>query len=112
MKKSTIYHNPKCSKSRQTLALLQSKGVDLEVIEYLKTSLNLEQLKTLRAHFSLKDFVRIDEAVFKTLGLSLDNEEQIMQAMVQEPILMQRPIVTCKGKAVIARPPEKVLGLL
>lgn len=112
MKKSTIYHNPRCSKSRQALELLQSKGVDLEVIEYLKIPLNLEQLKTLRAHFSLKDFVRTDEAVFKTLGLSLDNEEQIMQAMVQEPILMQRPIVTCEGKSVIGRPPEKVLGLL
>ena len=86
--------------------------MDLEVIEYLKTPLSLVQLKALRAYFSLKDFVRTDEAIFKTLGLSLDNEEQIMQAMVQEPILMQRPIVTCDGKAVIGRPPEKVLELL
>ncbi|WP_131779161.1 arsenate reductase (glutaredoxin) [Legionella bozemanae] len=112
MKEIIIYHNPRCSKSRKTLELLQSKGVAPVIVEYLKTPLNLEQLKSLRAHFALKDFVRTDEPVFKELGLSLDNENQVLQAMVKEPILMQRPVVTSKEKAIIGRPPENVLKLL
>ncbi|HHF7366845.1 TPA: arsenate reductase (glutaredoxin) [Legionella bozemanae] len=111
MKEIIIYHNPRCSKSRKTLELLQSQGVAPVIVEYLKTPLNLEQLKSLRAHFALKDFVRTDEPVFKELGLSLDNENQMLQAMVKEPILMQRPIVTYKEKAIIGRPPENVLKL-
>ena len=111
MQQITIYHNPRCSKSRKTLELLQNKGFQPVIIEYLKTPLNQEQLNSLRAHFTLKEFVRTDESVFKTMGLSLDNEAQILQAMLKEPILMQRPIVTYKDKAVIGRPPEKVLDL-
>ncbi|MDR3502138.1 MAG: arsenate reductase (glutaredoxin) [Legionella sp.] len=107
----TIYHNPRCSKSRETLALLQEKGLDLTIIEYLKTPLNREQLDELGAHFALKDFVRTNEPIFKELGLSLENEEQVLEAMVKEPVLMQRPIVTYKGKAIIGRPPENVLEL-
>lgn len=111
MQKITIYHNPRCSKSRQTLEILQNKDFELVIIEYLKTPLDMEQLKTLRSHFDLKDFVRTNENVFKEMGLSLDNEAQVLQAMLKEPILMQRPIVTFKGRAVIGRPPEKVLEL-
>lgn len=111
MQEITLYHNPRCSKSRKTLELLQSKGFEPTIIEYLKNPLNLEQLKTLRAHFALKDFVRTDEPVFKEKGLSLDNEAEVLQTMVQEPILLQRPIVTFKGKAAIGRPPENVLEL-
>jgi arsenate reductase len=111
MQKITLYHNPRCSKSRKALEILQNKGFEPIIIEYLKTPLDIEQLSTLRAHFTLKDFVRTDEPVFKALGLSLDNEALILQAMVKDPILMQRPIVTFQDKAVIGRPPEKVLGL-
>ncbi|WP_454781848.1 arsenate reductase (glutaredoxin) [Legionella sp. WA2022007384] len=111
MQNITIYHNPRCSKSRKTLELLQSKGYEPVVIEYLKTPLNLEQLNSLRAHFTLKDFVRTEEPVFKEHGLSLENEAQVLQAMLKDPILMQRPIVTYKDKAVIGRPPENVLAL-
>jgi arsenate reductase len=111
MQKITIYHNPQCSKSRKTLEILQSKGIAPVIIEYLKTPLNLEQLNALRSHFALKDFVRTDEPVFKELRLSLDNETQVLQAILKEPRLMQRPIVTFKEKAVIGRPPEKVLEL-
>jgi arsenate reductase len=107
----SIYHNPQCSKSRKTLEILQSKGIAPVIIEYLKTPLNLEQLNALRSHFALKDFVRTDEPVFKELRLSLDNETQVLQAILKEPRLMQRPIVTFKEKAVIGRPPEKVLEL-
>ncbi|WP_058535169.1 arsenate reductase (glutaredoxin) [Legionella saoudiensis] len=106
-----IYHNSRCSKSRETLALLQEKGYEFTIIEYLKTPLTKEQLNDLKAHFTLQEFVRTNEPVFKNLGLSLENEEQLMQAMVTEPVLMQRPIVTYKGKAIIGRPPEKVLQL-
>ncbi|QDP73427.1 arsenate reductase (glutaredoxin) [Legionella israelensis] len=112
MQKITIYHNPRCSKSRKALEILQNKGLELEIVEYLKTPLSLKQLKNLRAQFDLKDFVRTNENRFKELGLSLDNEMQVLQAMVKEPILMQRPIITYEGKAVIGRPPEKVLQLL
>lgn len=111
MQNIIIYHNPRCSKSRQTLELLQNKGVNPIIIEYLKTPLDMEQLKALRAHFSLKDFVRTNEPSFKELGLSLENEVEVLQAMLKEPILMQRPIITFKDKAIIGRPPEKVLEL-
>lgn len=112
MQEITIYHNPRCSKSRKALEILQNKGLELEIVEYLKTPLSLKQLKNLRAQFDLKDVVRTNENRFKELGLSLDNEMQVLQAMVKEPILMQRPIITYEGKAVIGRPPEKVLQLL
>lgn len=112
MQAITIYHNPRCSKSRRTLEILQDKGLQPLIIEYLKTPLNLAQLHTLRAHFTMSEFVRIEEPAFKAHGLSLDNEELIVQTMLIEPILMQRPIVTYKDKAVIGRPPEKVLQLL
>lgn len=112
MEQITIYHNARCSKSRQALEILHSKGIAPTVVEYLKTPLNMEQLQQLRAHFALQDFVRSSEPIFKELGLSLDNEEQLLQAMVKEPILMQRPIVTGNNKAVIGRPPENVLTVL
>lgn len=111
MEQATIYHNPRCSKSRQTLELLQSKGFQPLIVEYLKTPLTLEQLKNLSVYFALKDFVRSDESVFKELKLSFDREEELLDAMVKEPILMQRPIVTYKGQARIGRPPECVLEL-
>ncbi len=112
MEKLTIYHNPRCSKSRQTLKLLQIRGIDPIIIEYLKTPLNLEQLNKLRQHFTLKDFVRINEPLFKKLNLTLEDEAKVLEAILEHPILMQRPIVVSNGKAIIARPPETVLALL
>lgn len=112
MNQITIYHNPRCSKSRQALEILQSHGVTPIIIEYLKAPLNLEQITKLRSHFNLKDFVRSNEPVFKERNLTLADEKEVLQAMVEEPILIQRPIVVCGNKAMIARPPEKVLALL
>lgn len=112
MQKITIYHNPRCSKSRQALEILQNKGIHPEIIDYMKTPIDADQLSQLRSFFALEDFVRSNEPVFKTLVLSLDNEEQVLQAMLKNPILMQRPIIICNDKAVIGRPPEKVLELL
>jgi len=108
----TIYHNPRCSKSRQTLEILKNHGFEPRIVEYIKNPLDYNQLLALRMHFSLQDFVRIHDARFKELGLSLDDEENLLKTMSKEPKLMQRPIITYKGKAVIGRPPEKVLTLL
>ena len=112
MNQVTVYHNPRCSKSRQALEILQSHGVTPIIIEYLKVPLSLEQITKLRSHFDLKDFVRSSEPVFKELNLTLADENKVLQAMVEEPILMQRPIVVCGNNAIIARPPEKVLEFM
>lgn len=108
----TIYHNPSCSKSRTTLELIRSRGHEPIIVYYLKNPLNSEQLRILRAHFTLKDFVRIQEPIFKELNLSLEREEELLQAMSTAPILLQRPIVTYNNKAIIGRPPKRVLDLL
>lgn len=108
----TIYHNPRCSKSRQALELLKTHDIQPVVVEYLKKPLSLSEIKKLSSHFSLQDFVRSNEKVFKELNLSLDNEDAILQAMVDAPILMQRPIVTYAEQAVIGRPVENILALI
>ena len=108
----TIYHNPRCSKSRKALEILQSHHLNPVIIEYLKTPLNLEQLIKLRSYFDLCDFVRTTEPAFKELKLTLNDEEKVLEAMLKEPILMQRPIITFNENAVIARPPEKILALI
>ena len=112
MREFTIYHNPKCSKSREALTILQNHNIQPLIIEYLKNPLNLEQIKDLCSHFDFKDFVRCNEQIFKDLKLSLDNENLVLEAMVKYPILMQRPIVTCCENAVIGRPVENVVNLI
>lgn len=108
----TIYHNPRCSKSREALALLQQHQIQPIIIEYLKHPLSLDEIIKLKSHFNLKDFVRYNEPIFKTLSLDLENEEQVLNAVSQEPVLMQRPIITYAEKAVIARPIERLLALI
>ncbi|MDF1756885.1 MAG: arsenate reductase (glutaredoxin) [Legionellaceae bacterium] len=108
----TIYHNPRCSKSREALEILRQQHIEPIIIEYLKTPLSMQLLKELLVQFSIKDFVRYKDQTFKDLNLSLDDEDAVLSAMVEEPILMQRPIVACGTKAIIARPPEKVLELI
>lgn len=107
----TLYHNPRCSKSREALAILQTIPCELTVIDYLKTPLTLEQLKKLRAHFLLADFVRSNEPIFKERNLSLEDEEQLLKTMVNESSLMQRPIVIVDNQAIIARPATKIAVL-
>jgi arsenate reductase (glutaredoxin) len=87
------------------------QGFNPQVVEYLKNPLSVEQLTELSSHFPLEEFVRCEEARFKELGLSLNDKSRVLQAIHQEPILMQRPIVTFKNKAIIGRPPEKVMQL-
>lgn len=112
----TIYHNPKCSKSRQTLALIESNGVKPKIIEYLKTPPNKTELKTLLSLLQLapRDLLRTKEAEYTELGLANPSlsTAQVIELMVAHPKLIERPIVTNGKKAIIGRPPENVLELL
>ncbi len=110
-----LYHNPRCRKSREALELLQSRNVPLQVVEYLKQPLTLEELRNLRKKLGLPPsaWVRKGEKEYKAAGLSGDSsEEEILRAMAQFPILMERPIVVRGNKAVVGRPPERVLELV
>ena len=111
-----IYHNPRCSKSRATLKLLQERGIEPQIIEYLKTPPSASRLKELLAMLDMspRDLMRKKEQPYKELGLaneSLD-DDALVSAMVDNPILIERPIVVTDGKARLGRPPEQVLELL
>lgn len=111
----TVYHNSRCSKSRCALEFLQEKNLDFEVIEYLKDVPTKTQLKTLIAQLGIKpqELIRTSEEEFKThfKGKNLSDDEWI-DAMVKFPKLIERPIVVKNGKAVIARPTERINELL
>ena len=112
----TIYHNPRCSKSRTTLALLQDKGVETEVVEYLKTPPDAATLESLLGKLGLtaRDVMRKGEDVYKQLNLADTSltEADLIKAMAENPILIERPIVVKGEKAVLGRPPENVLKLI
>jgi arsenate reductase len=110
----TIYHNPRCNTSRKTLALLQEKGVEPKIVEYLKTPYTAVQLKTLlkQMNISAKALVRKKEAAAAGIDLATISEEALIAKMVAEPILVERPIVTSGNKAALGRPPENVLQVL
>lgn len=112
----TIYHNPRCSKSRQALALLEERGIEPEVIQYLKTPPTQTQLRNLvkALKFTPRTLLRNKEAEYKELGLDNPNvtDKQILAAIVQHPKLLERPIAICGERAVIGRPPENVLTLI
>lgn len=111
----TIFHNPKCSKSRETLALLRARGVEPRVIEYLKAPPTAAELRAIVRELGIKaeQLVRKGEDIYKAnyAGKTLAEAEWI-DAMVKYPILIERPIVVRGAKAAIGRPPEKVLALL
>ena len=111
-----IYHNPRCGKSRQTLQLLQEQGIEPEIIEYLKTPPCAEELNDLLQKLGMepRDLMRKKEAEYKASGLddqSLDRQA-LINGMVNNPILIERPIVIANNKAAIGRPPEAVLAIL
>ncbi|MEN7550817.1 arsenate reductase (glutaredoxin) [Rapidithrix thailandica] len=110
-----IYHNPRCSKSRQALNILQEKGIELEVVEYLKTPPTKEELTQVlkKLNLSPQEIIRKGEAEFKEhyKGKEFTDEEWI-EILVNTPRLIERPIVITEQKAVVARPPEKVSELL
>lgn len=112
----TIYHNPRCSKSRQALQLLQEHGHVPQVVEYLKTPPDKEQLKKILDLLNVepRQLMRTGEKGYKELGLDRPDlsRDELIEAMVRHPILIERPIVLTQGKAAIGRPPEKVLEIL
>ncbi|MCB1704651.1 MAG: arsenate reductase (glutaredoxin) [Halioglobus sp.] len=111
----TIYHNPRCSKSRNTLALLQENGVEPEIVLYLETPPDSTLIKALlkKLGISAAELVRRGEADYKASGLDKDSSEaDIIAAMARHPKLIERPIVVRGGKAVLGRPPENALALL
>lgn len=114
--KATIYHNPRCSKSRQTLAILEEQDVDIEIIEYLKDSPDKKTLSGVLKKLGIAPsaLLRKGESVFKEFNLKgkLDDDDAILDAMVDNPILIERPIVLANNKACIGRPPESVLDIL
>lgn len=111
-----IYHNPRCSKSRQTLKLLEEQGVQTEVTEYLKTPPDEAELTRLLALLGMepRELMRKKEPEYKAAGLddSSLSRAALIRAMVEHPKLIERPIVVSNGKAAIGRPPEKVLEIL
>lgn len=111
----TIYHNSRCSKSRQTLALLEEHGITPDVVAYLDTPPSAETIKTLQAQLgfdSPRQMMRTKEDLYKELQLADASDEQLILAMVKNPKLIERPIVVANGKAAMGRPPENVLTIL
>lgn len=112
----TIYHNPRCSKSRETLKLLQDKGVEPRIVEYLKTPPSKTKLKQILKLLGLKprELMRRKEAEYKARGLDDDSLkiDELIAAMIETPKLIERPIVLANGKAALGRPPESVLDIL
>jgi len=111
-----IYHNPRCSKSRQTLQLLEERNLEPEVVEYLKTPPSREELEQILGMLGLepRQLMRTKEAEYTDLGLDDPSlsRDQLLEAMVSNPKLIERPIVINNGKAAIGRPPETVLDIL
>ena len=112
----TIYHNPRCSKSRQTLQILDEKGIEAQVIEYLNTPPSSGELSNILNLLGIRprDLMRKNEAIYKELGLGDENmsDDDLIAAMLANPILIERPIVVANGKARIGRPPESVLEII
>ncbi len=110
-----ILHNPRCSKSRQGLELLEQSGVDFEVVKYLETIPSKEELKSIISKLGIEPvaLVRVNEAIWKSeyKGKTL-SEEAIIEAMVKHPKLIERPIVINGDKAVIGRPPQNILDII
>ena len=112
----TIYHNPRCSKSRQTLELLNQRGIEPIIVEYLNTPPTHQQLDSVLRGLDMqpRDFMRTGEAEYRELGLDDENlsRDQLIAAMLNTPKLIQRPVVIAGDQIVIGRPPEAVLTIL
>ena len=116
MAEVTIYHSPKCSKSRQTLALLQERGIEPKIVRYLETPPDAAALNNLLNLLGLepRELMRKQEAPYRDHELADDSwsRDALIQAMATHPILIERPIVVAGGKAALGRPPENVLEIL
>ncbi len=112
-----IYHNPRCSKSRQTLALLEENNINAEIVLYLETAPNQQELGQLCDQLGMEPtaIIRFKEELAKELGISAKDErdrDEWLTIISKNPKLLERPIVSDGKKAVIGRPPENVLGLI
>ena len=116
MDKITIWHNPRCSKSRDSFKLLEEKGLDVEVLKYLEVVPSKEELQNILKMLgmnSAQELMRTKEAVYKKLNLQDESsEDKLLEAMIENPKLIERPIVIRNNKAVIGRPIEQVIALL
>lgn len=114
--KFVIYHNPRCSKSRETLQLLSDNGVDPEIVDYLEDPPTVEELKRIIEMLGIpaRDLLRSTEPVYKDADLDDDSlsDDEIIDAICEYPALMQRPIVVAGDRAVIGRPPSRVLEII
>ena len=113
--RATIWHNPRCSKSRAALAILEgTPGVEVEIVEYLKTPPSRAEIETVLAEAGVQpsEAVRKGEAVLKEIGLDIKDDKAVLDAMAAHPILIERAIVITEKGAVIARPPERVSEVL
>lgn len=111
----SIWHNPRCSKSRNALALLEEKGVEAEIVKYLDTPPNKEELAAMLKMLGLsaRELMRTKEEIYKTLDLKNESDEnKLIAAMAENPKLIERPIVIKDGKAAIGRPIENIITLL
>ena len=109
-----IYHNPRCGTSRRTLALLRDKGIEPEIVEYLKTPYTVDSLKDLLGRLDLpaKAILRKKDAAAAGIDPDALSEKALIEAMAKNPIIVERPIVVSGDKAALGRPPEKVLAVL
>lgn len=112
----TIYHNPRCSKSRKALSLLEERGIEPNIVEYLVTPPSVDELRSILdlLELSPREVMRRKEAPYRELGLddpALSSDE-LLQAIVEHPILLERPIVLAAGRAALGRPPENALNVL
>ena len=115
MSEFTIYHNPRCSKSRTTLALLEENGIEPDIVLYQENPLGIDDIKGLlsKLGMSASQLVRRGEADYKEAGLARDSaDDEIIAAMTERPKLIERPIVVKGARAVLGRPPENVLALM
>jgi arsenate reductase len=110
-----LWHNPRCSKSREALALLEARGADVQIRRYLEDAPSLDELTSAQAVLGLSaiEMMRPKEAAFREMGLSRDaDDETLLRAMAEQPKLIERPVLFAGDRAVIGRPPERVLELL
>ena len=112
---TTIWHNPRCTKSRQTLELLQKRGLEPKVVQYLDTPPSIDEIGAALEllGISARELMRTNEDIYKQLNLAdVDDEDELIEAMFHHPQLIERPMVMHAGKAAIGRPPELVLAIL
>ncbi len=110
-----IWHNPRCSKSREALKLLEAEGVEPKVVKYLEETPSEEEIRAVLKMLGIgaRDLMRTKEAIYRELGLKeVEDEDALIRAMAEHPKLIERPVVIKDGKAVLGRPPEKVVELV